>query len=324
MRAKAWIVTASIATAAVLLGFACALVFGQSVSSGVQSQTTLGEAKALLDTIPDCSSSLVQPLGSQGKEPHFMGLMRKLGVARAMIDVGGTAGSGGMENPKIAGRLYFRLYDGSRTQIADAAKIKLIRASGLEQQLDRIAIEEAEVARQFNIDSVSASPFEPGDLVHFRAAFVSQVWMPRDSILVSVGGPLLGTLDGDAWDNDLAGVSAILQSTRVAPAALNRALSWASSSIYDNSAVIGALVAAGADPNRASQLGYGDARAAAPPIFAALGSGTCNLEALIAAGAKTDVLDSSGLTPLQVARGRHYVRAIALLQSVHDGRPPGP
>src|SRR5439155_21288542 len=74
------------------------------------------------------------------EEPYVQG-MRQAGVRRARFELSSVWHRGTPQDVRIVARLYFNKHDGPHAQIADQTSIDAIRTSGLENMLDKIAID---------------------------------------------------------------------------------------------------------------------------------------------------------------------------------------
>jgi len=294
----------------------------------VYGATSLGRVKTVTGALPSCSSLLGQPPGNAGAdhEPDYMPLMRKLGVARAQVEVDLIApGESGPRRLRITGRLYFKQYDGDDPQIQDRTTLDSIRASGLEAELSRIALAGGQNAMGQPIVDLPAASSPETKTMTYDAMFTSDRWMPSLGVNAFLADdPELGSLDGDAWNGNLTGVVAAIRTKKPTGEHLNRALIWAADDLFDNDAVIRALVRAGANVNGRTGTTFTFGAAGTPVIFVALGSSACNLQSLVRLGADPTARDPSGQTPLEVAKETGETQSVAVLEAAARRQKPEP
>jgi hypothetical protein len=259
----------------------------------------------LINELQPCSvlrTELEDGTYGSGLDQPYMSRMRQLGVQRVLLELKAEVRDNRAKGIEVVRRLYFRQFDGAKSQISDEATLNTIEASGLKADLYRIAL-----------SRVSTAPIVRGADPHFSSTkqvssvveFFANAWLPEHQVSLFRSGrpePLTGTVvNGDA-----AGTKALLTSRKFTKDQLNRALFVAAISRYDNRDVIKLLVDAGADVNARTPDG-------STPLVSAVGR-PCNLRPLLDSGADLNARDKWGRNALQVARETKEGAAVSLLE----------
>ncbi len=241
------------------------------------------------------------------EEPYLQG-MRQEGIKRAYFELSSIWRAGKPQDVRVISRLYFDKYDGPHAQIADQRSIDAIRASGLENLLDRVAIDWAkERPLVYGIEhAIVRHPegkqmFTKAELFDdIRLSGIAWPWSPW---IGSRAPPLADAASvGDANE-----VARLLQTSKSSQQELNAALLNAVTNDYDNSAVIELLLKAGADIN------CRDPRYGLTALMWAIGR-PIQLPTLIDHGADVNLRDPQGNTALGRAKQANYREAAQILE----------
>lgn len=273
------------------------------------------ELRQLMDDLPLCSAlraELSRGAGGDGVDQPYMVKMRQVGVERALLILDASLRGTKPYNLHVAERSYFRQFDSPDSQITDEGALKTIETSGLAAELESIARARVLVAPLFRgPDRGSAAHFDRR--VSSTVDFFGNPWLPQHPPVLGWSGrpmPLTrAVVNGDAIET-----RAQLQSGKLKTKDLNRALSAAVLSQYDNSTVIKLLLDSGADVNAR----YGDR---ATPLMIAT-SHPCNLRPLLDRGADLTARDASGRTALDIARQMKEDVAVRLLLQASKKESP--
>ena len=230
--------------------------------------------------------SLEEGSHGSGEKQQYMDSMKRLVVKRAHFEVEGSWQHGQPKNLQIALRMYFDNYDGPHTRITDAQRLGEIRKSGLQDELDRVAIQRAEQARPFVVDG--PLPFKNGDRVYAGVELYDDPWLWEPPALLF--GSRLPALEWRATVGDTLGVAELLSHQSLTSEELNHALWSAVQSERDNTEVIDQLLRAGADVNAP--------RGSETPLMMALGY-PVHVAFLLKAGARVDDRDDNRRTAIQ-------------------------
>lgn len=257
------------------------------------------QMKALLNSLPSCSSLLDASIRVR-PSATYMPLMRRLGVARAYFVSNGLADTR---------RIYFRRLDGPHAIIRNPAWLRRIVSSGLQADLDKAMLER-----------FRSPEFHPiiGDADPAEGFFAQPVLEPPSKARRSLAVVSLFALQLNVAiaTDDGPGVRDSIDKVRRAGGDLNlnSFLIESIATPYDNRAALTALLAAGADPN----TGIG-APTIQSPLMGILGAlpdySPCNLEPLLAAGARLDVRNAAGQTPLDLAKKSRNAFAIRAIEA---------
>ena|SRR3984893_1299247 len=115
--------------------------------------------------------------GARGNGLHYAWIdeLRKQGIKRVVVGVDITFDRHGHPKQMSLGRTeYFTQYDPGGVPVSDTDLLNAIRASGLEKQLDDLALQEAAHGHWFEIPRPRPNPFVGGT----RIVFLDDEWLP--------------------------------------------------------------------------------------------------------------------------------------------------
>jgi hypothetical protein len=241
-------------------------------------------------------------------EEPYMKAMRNARVKRALFEVAGVWAHDGLKSLSVVRRLYFERYDGANAQITDPNRSGEIKSNGLESLLDQLALQRAKAGGLFTLHGVKGSP--PWQVYGFQEFFDNGTLPERRTPLSQLyegkrRHPFTELIMGSSI-GDLQGVQHLLEQNQYSREELNGALFQAVRCDYDNSAVIEALLHAGADINA---RGY-DGRT---PLMMSIDK-PLNLEAILHAGPNLNQRDRYGNTAFKLAMQNRRSRAIEILR----------
>ena len=292
------------------------------LSSLFQGQTTVAqsppEVLKLIASLPECihlRQQLEQGRFGNGVEQPYMRVMRDHGMQRAFFELQGNWRHSHPENLQIVRRLYYNRLDLPDAQIRGPRELREIKDSGLENTLDEAVLDRTKSAHFYaGVDRWAGAGREghlrwrhSGSKIRGSIELFANPWAtPPMPDLVSPGAPR-HDLAGIALLGDATELSRILRETGFSQPELDMALNFALMSSWDNTAVIDALIKAGANVN---------AKFAAntTPLMLTYES-PCNIPVLLAHGARIGDRDKWGQTALDHARRRHDLTSIQLLQN---------
>jgi hypothetical protein len=281
-----------------------------------QSQTTSTAAQAVLNELPPCSVLREQiEHGTQGDgiAKPYMDAMRSQGVKRTLLEIRSIWRGGKPTNLETVHRLYFDQFDGPNSQIVDSANLARIRQSGLDADLDRVADEQVRHARLFFGAEGDRSDWT-GQKMYSYVDLMANQWVPEPQVLVSPMGKFPHAVVHAAQIGDQLSVVSELKNTRSSQRERNRALLAAVDNLYDNTAVMKALVNAGADINVHGQDGI-------TPLMIAV-SRPCNLQSLLKLGADVTARDKWSRDALRLAREVKQPISLHLLEEATAKKRP--
>lgn len=280
-------------------------------------QTASTQAQQVANELPPCSvlrEQIEYKMYGDGIAMPYMEAMRKLGVKRAFFEIDSMWHGGKPTDLQVVNRLYFDQFDGPNSQILDSTKLAQIKQSGLEADLDKIARERVMHAPLFvGLDS-KVNP--SGKRTYSYAEMFANPWVPEQRVVVSPLFKRLPSLLYAAMIGDVSSVEHQLKNNS-SQRELYGALYQAVGSRYDNSAVIKAVINAGADVNARGADGV-------TPLMNAVAH-PCNLRALLDAGADVSARDKWGKDALQYAREVKQPISVRLLEksAANSNRPEG-
>lgn len=133
--------------------------------------------KVIATLAPDSDLRLDFKVGDQGDGINYswMDEMRKEGIRRAEIamDVD-FFDNGAPHNMKIASVRYYAKYDPSGSQVEDPKTLERIRTGGLEEELETLALRQAEQGSWADVPQPRPEPFVGGA----TAVFYDDGWLP--------------------------------------------------------------------------------------------------------------------------------------------------
>jgi hypothetical protein len=309
--------------ALVLLGAAACAAQGRAGAAAGSTPPGLAarQMRVLLNSLPACSALLDVRIKARPGAP-YMPLMREMGVARAYF----------VDDSGLIRRTYFRHLDGPRAIIRDPAWLARIVSSGLQAQLGLVLAARLDRRARFPSGTIDADaaielfaqPFLRPNRAARRALERVGSFGLRLNAAISAG-------DGSAARRAIGSYR-----SRGGRLDFSSFLRAAVMMPYYDRPVIRALLAAGADPDTATGLPE-----APTPLMDVLSdipnSSPCNLAPLLAAGARLDIRNAAGQTPLDLAKksGNAYAvhlietalaqrRARRLLRPVPASPTPGP
>jgi hypothetical protein len=239
-----------------------------------------------------------------GVRSPWMALMRKEGVKRALIVVS-FDWDGKARNMRVVQATYYSKYDTDCAQITDVERLRSIRTSGIDRQLTDFALSRTASSRWLELDN--PHPHVSG---FYKVYAFDDEWLPKPSSNFVDAGPGSSLHFPAGFFEDEAAVARFTSSKMLTQAERDIALFEAVDSV-DDSCVIKALAAAGADLNPHNKYGT-------TPLSIAVGGGEAsNVRALLELGADPNVRDNEGKTPLwnaEQGNGRSYPSVIQLLK----------
>jgi hypothetical protein len=134
--------------------------------------------RELIETLPPDSFLRGQlQAGARGEGIHYawMDGMRREAVKKTVAQIHiRFMGNGKPKDMKIVRMLYYGAYDSSFAQITDQTSLEKIRVSGLEQQLEKAALERAAQGSWVDIPRPKPVPFVGGTSVDL----LDDEWLP--------------------------------------------------------------------------------------------------------------------------------------------------
>jgi hypothetical protein len=172
--------------------------------------------------------------------------MRTLQVKGAMFEVRGLwLFYIGRPDPKVTRKMYFSKYGGPCSQITDADWLRRIRESGLESELETVAISRADRPRAPRMDPLPL--WCKGCFT--EVFFADDEWLMKVPTSLSEYAETVTPLDQAAEAGDSINVSALLAAGNVPKSKLDEALLCAVAPSWDNTQVVKILLKAGASPS---------------------------------------------------------------------------
>ncbi len=283
-------------------------VTGQSRPHGAKPEVT-----ALIAALPDCSAlrqRLVRGDVGDGIDKPYMKAMLREGVERAYIEVHGVWKHNRPANMEVVRGLYFNKLDAPHSEITDSAKLKQLRDSGLERLLDSVVllrINEAHLMGWHDPQPIWNLSWQlHGSKISGSIDLFDTPWVPDSGRPVFRDFHPQPSIEQAAGIGDVMRVRTMLGQRKYSQAELDRALSHAAMSVWDNTDVIELLVKADADPN--ARFGENTT------VLMLAYENACNIRPLLDQGARPNDRDKWGRTALDLAKQRHDDAAIALLE----------
>jgi hypothetical protein len=250
-------------------------------------RTSFSIIRNTLRVLPACTWISKLPLDTAGgKDVPYMRKMRALGVARAAIVMRGTAHQGYVVGIVATRNIFYNVYDGPQGEITDQLQLARIAQSGLPTELQSAALATASTFpdQPYRMDGPGEEV--EGKQVETAVGFADEPWLPRGyAPFFWAEVAALPPLAAAAGREDLAEVMQLLSTFRPPVDQRNAALVIAAQDVFDNMAVMRALIAAGADLH-GKGLVLGSHGLRATPLEAAKEqNATCNVENLIQLGA---------------------------------------
>jgi len=283
-------------------------------SMGLQATGNAVQAdqSSVLNELPlgsDLRQRLVAGQHGDRIESPYMKEMRNARVKRALFEVAGVWTHDGLKSLSVVRRLYFDKYDGPYAQVTDPARSAEIKSSGLENLLDQVALQRAKATGLFTLHGLKGSP--PWKVYGFQEFFdngtLPEMWTPLSQFIGAQQRHPFTDLIMASSMGDMQSVKHLLDQNTYSHKELNGALFEAVGCGYDNSAIIEALLHAGADVNA---RGYEDRT----PLMMAIDK-PLNLEAVLRAGANLNQRDRYGNTAFKLAKQNSRLRAIEILRA---------
>lgn len=293
-----------------LIVFCLVIYAAYSTAQSVASdENAPSDIRLLTRELPRCSvlyEQLEQGDQHKTKEDAYMDAMRILGIKRAILQVTGIWQNKKTRELKIVSSGYFAHYDDSGSQITDPQHIQEIQVSAQAAVINKAALDRASSAGYVHGIDRGVYP-RNGQRVYaiidlLDSPYLRELW-PRFFPLV---GAAESALNRAALSGDLVSVQNLIYQDRPSAEHLDEALNWASSSRYDNSAVIEILIRAGADVNAHSRNGT-------TALISSLRN-PCNVQTLLQYHAKLDEKDRWGNTALKIAKDSGFVKSAQLLE----------
>jgi hypothetical protein len=181
-----------------------------------------------------------------GIRQPWMDRMRTLHVKMAVYEVRGFwLIFFGRPNPKVTRKMYFSGYCGPGSQITDAAWLRRIRDSGLESQLEAVAISRADKPR------AALDPLPSWcKRCYTQVFFFDDEWLPNVPTGLSEWAQTVTPLDEAAAAGDSISVSNLLSAGNITKSQVDEALLYAlDSAPLDDTQVVRLLLKAGACPS---------------------------------------------------------------------------
>jgi hypothetical protein len=259
----------------------------------------------LLSKIPECSvlrSAIGKSISGRAEDQSYMELMRQNGVERALFEVQAVLHADKPEQIHIVRRLYFRDSDAPNSQISDDSSFSRIQGSGLSARLDEIARTRVLSAPIYHGVDPQLTPIKNvSSFVEFLASPILEEQPVRLTRSVRPNPLRDAVLHEDALTT-----RELLRSKKFSKDELGKALIYAVQSRYDNSAVIHALLNAGADVNVKAGFDM-------TPLMLAVDH-PCNIPPLLNAKANLNARNKWGRTALQIAQQEKRPVSIRLLE----------
>ena len=273
--------------------------------------------RALIQTLP-VNSDMRRTLEEGGRGPgvHYpwMDAMKHQGVQQAEVRLVFSVPfriphiwSGRPGKLTVVRVLYFEKYDRDCSQIMSADRLAAFRSSGLEQQLQEYAKEQARNARWFVFEHPIPNASHGGSDIRI----LDDEWLPRDPTFLFPArdkddpflsdAMLVAIVAGDEME-----VDRILASGKTSATSRNQVIIEAA--MGNNSCIVKDLLRSGADANFRNESGE------TPLMYAAEAGQINNVKALLEFGARIDQRSSGGETALSRARYRKHADIVELLE----------
>jgi hypothetical protein len=256
---------------------------------------------------PACSS-LTRNAETDPDSRRAAAILRPLGIARADFQVDASFEDGQINGLRVVRRLYFSAADGPAA----------IQAGMVLPALDQVALA---VARRSALpDLAFDAPQQPYG-VYIVISFFSdtQLGWPLPSYFQALPKGPWSPLLLAARTGDTLGARHLLARSP-SKGALNQALYFALNNQADNQAMVALLLHAGADAN--SNF-FPHSYLLSRPLMLAAEISPCNLQPLLAAGARLEDRNIMGQTALDIARDEGRAAATAILEAATQRRSGG-
>jgi hypothetical protein len=236
-----------------------------------------------------------------GIHEPWMDDMRKQNVKGAMFEVHGTwLLPFGFIRPNVTRIMYFGKYAGPNAQITDARWLEKIRSSGLEKELEKVALRRADRASRL----LHSTPLTCKDCFA-QVRLVDDEWLMWNHISLVEYDASMTPLDQASVVDDEASLGQLLGENH-RQRDLDRALFAAVGPSWDTTGAINLILKAGANVNTRKEDG-------STPLMDAVRANDLQAATLLmAAGANPNIKDGSGNTALSIAscsRCPEYVNA---------------
>jgi hypothetical protein len=257
------------------------------------TEKRLAEIAASLPVDEPVRQLLEDGFRANGIHKQWMDAMKGQGVKQVLIDVKGTWYMKiGFRPDKVVRVVYRTEYSSPGSQIVEDTRLEALQKSGLQHQLETVAIEESKQAAWMRIDY---NPVSLGG--HAHVCLADDEWVPCGPWRMDRPGfsgfeeekyPLYSA----AIFPDLAAASKLLATSHFSQTDLNIALYAATQNSSDNTKMIELLVKAGADVN--ARLSGGSTLL----MQAASGLRLTNVKLLLSLGADPNSKNPKGDTAL--------------------------
>jgi len=198
--------------------------------------------------------------------------------------------------------LYFDKYDRDCAQVTSPERLAALRASGLEQELQNYAREQAQNAPWFIFEHVPSASHGVSTI-----DLMDDEWLPRvPSFLYPSRDASEPPLLKAVTVRDQVELNRVLTAGKVSSATLDQALMVAAYS--PDSCMVKSLLKAGADVNFRTDRGK------TPLMYSAEDGILNNVKALLEAGARVADQSKDGETALSLARAHHHSDVVAFLE----------
>lgn len=230
---------------------------------------------------------------ANGIHKQWMDAMKGQGVKQVLIDVEGTWYIKiGFRPDKVVRVVYLTEYSSPESQIVENTSLEALQKSGLQHQLETVAMEESKQAGWMRIDY---NPLWLGG--HAHVCLTDNEWMPCGPWRLNQ--PMFSGFEVEKYPlysaaifPDLAAASRLLATTHFSQTDLNIALYAATQNSSDNTKMIKLLVKAGADVN--ARVSGGSTLL----MQAASGLRLTNVKLLLSLGADPNLSNPRGDTAL--------------------------
>jgi len=263
--------------------------------------------REVIESLPEDSQmrlNLEQGMRGDGFRYPWMDQMRNEGVKRALITIS-FEWDGKPHKMKLARAVFYSKYDEDCAQIEDESQLRRIRETGLEKQLESVAMDRTSNARWSSWDN-------PTPHIHGLSwtEFTDDEWLPGGQpSFTDPDAPSKVQFPADLFYDEVA-VAQFAASKGLSQSMLDSALSEAVA-FSDDSCIIKPLVSAGANVNLRSHAGT-------TRLLVAVTEGKANVvRALLEANADPNIKNNEGKTALWIAEqghGRYYPEVIRLLK----------
>ena len=176
---------------ALILFLTVMIPMGSPQVERVTNPTVEEHIRELIGGLPDDSflrHELQQGVRGDGVHYPWMDEMRKQGIKRVVVWINIRYARNGRPKQMSVNRTeYFTQYDAGGALVSDTARLNAIRASGLEKELDDLALGRAEHGFWVDVPRPRPNPFVGG----FHAEFLDDEWFPIPPVLYCAGSACL-------------------------------------------------------------------------------------------------------------------------------------